>query len=280
MKNLFSLFFIIPFFFSCNNNSEDVVPVTTNNPINNLPSIQFKDVPLARSFATFKAQNSATINGFIDNTNNYYQGPGTYKVGFIFRTGGINNSINERVIIANENTIYEPYRRYFNTVINSLVPNTKYFYTCFTKNGSYEKYDWKEFTTSKIPCTYSQNNYVGISGVWNTVNPVINDPLCCDEGNFGVRFGMWPNIYEINFNELNNGYPKTALYSGVDYAFDISDFNKEVVKSSNQVLIGENSTSATELFVNNDGSTLTIIFCNTTLRNGQILNGKLSVTIP
>jgi len=267
MKKLIYFLFTLTFFNSCS-----ISDISNED--------ELAEVPPVRSYVTYISQNSVTLNGVIDNTNNYYQGPGTYIVGFVFRTGDINDSSNDQVILVDENVDYEPYKTYFSTNINSLQPNTKYYYTCFTRNGNYEKNDWAEFTTSEIPCTYSQNNYISVSGIWQNVSVEINDPLCCDEGNFGIRFGTWPNIYEINFNELNNGYPNTGQYFGIDYRFDISDYNKEVVKSSNQVLIGNNSTPNTKLFVNNDGVTLTIIFCNTTLRNGKILNGKVSVALP
>jgi len=262
---------IVTFIYSCSSSESDS---------SDDGSTQDSEVPNPRSYTTYTSQNSVTLNGVIDNSNNYYQGPGTYKVGFIFRTGNAENTENQQFIVVDENVEYAPYVAYYKTTINSLSPNTKYFYTCFTKNGVYEKDDWKEFTTSAIPCTQTQNNYVNISGTWSTVNPTIDDPTCCDEGNFGIRFGTWPNIYEINFNELENGLPKTGQYFGVDYRFDISAYNIQVVKSSNQVLIGSSSTPDTSLFVTNNGTTLTITFCNTTLRNGSILNGKVSVAIP
>lgn len=270
MKKFFVFLIFLTVLNSCSNSSDDVSAAN-----------QGSEVPPPRSYTTYVSQNSVTLNGVIDNSNNYYQGPGTYKVGFIFRTGNANNTTNEQVILVNENVEYEPFKAYFNTVINGLEPNTKYFYTCFTENGNYREDDWEEFTTSQVPCTFAQNNYISINGTWQSVSPEINDsPICCVDGNFGIRFGTWPNIYEVNFNELNDGYPRTGQYFGVDYEFDITDYNKEVVKSSNQVLIGDNSTPDTSLFVNNDGTTLTIIFCNSTLRNGTVLNGKVSVAIP
>jgi len=271
MKKIFALLFVLNLFASCSSDSDNG---------NGDDTSQGREVPRPRSYTTYTSQNAVTLNGVIDNSNNYYQGPGTYKVGFVFRTESMNNTNGEQIIIADENVAYEANIRYFSTNISSLAPNTKYFYTCFTKNGIYEENDWEEFTTSEIPCTYTQNNYVSISGVWSNVSPEISDPMCCDEGNFGITFGSWPNIYEVNFNELNNGYPNTGQYFGVDYRFDISDYNEEVVKSSNQVLIEGNSTPNTKLFTINDGTTLTIVFCNTVLRNGTILNGKVSVALP
>lgn len=271
MKKTIWILVIITFFYSCSSNSESDSPDD---------STQDSEVPSPRSYTTYTSQNSVTLNGVIDNDNNYYQGPGTYKVGFIFRTDNADNTDNQQFIIVDESVEYAPYIAYYKTTINSLSPNTKYFYTCFTKNGVYEENDWEEFTTSEIPCTQTQNNYVNISGTWSTVYPTIDDPSCCNEGNFGIRFGSWPNIYEINFNELENGLPKTGQYFGVDYAFDISYYYQQVVKSSNQVLIGSKSTPDTKLFVTNNGTTLTILFCNTTLRDGSILNGKVSVAIP
>ncbi len=257
---------------SCSSDSDDA---TT-------PTIQAKDVPPPRSYTTYTSQNSATLNGVIDNTNNMYQGPGTYKVGFVLRTGSASNTTNEQVIVVDSNVEYQYLdREYFKTNIAGLTPNTKYFYTCYTENGTYKKDDWEEFTTSENPCTQAQDDYISINGTWQNVSPEIEtSPICCSDGNFGIRFGSWPNIYEVNFNELNDGYPRTGQFFGVDYEFDISDYNKEVVKSSNQVLIGSSSTPATKLFVNNDGTTLTVIFCNTTLRDGTVLNGKVSVALP
>ncbi|MBK8601005.1 MAG: hypothetical protein IPN80_11105 [Flavobacterium sp.] len=270
MKKIIWILVIITSFYSCSSNSDSSDDGST----------QDSEVPIPRSYTTYTSQNSVTLNGVIDNSSNYYQGPGTYKVGFIFRTGNAENTENQQFIIVDESVAYTPEIAYFKTTINSLAPNTKYFYTCFTKNGVYEEDDWEELTTSEVPCVQTQNNNVNISGTWSTVYPEINDPSCCDEGNFGIRFGTWPNIYEINFNELENGLPKTGQYFGVDYEFDISYYNMQVVKSSNQVLIGSKSTPNTKLFVNNNGTTLTIIFCNTTLRDGSILNGKVSVDIP
>ena len=79
---------------------------------------------------------------------------------------------------------------------------------------------------------------------------------------------------------MNNGYPKTEQYFGVNYEFDISYIQRELVKSSNKVLMEYDSTPETELFINNDGERITLIFCNTILRDGNTLNGKVSVKIP
>lgn len=270
MKKIFVFLVFLNVLNSCG--SDDAAADTTH------PA---SEVPPVRSYTTYTTQNSVSLNGVIDNTNNMYQGPGTYKVGFVFRTGTATNTTDEQVVYVNQNVEYQPYKEYFSTNITALMPNTKYFYTCFSKNGDYKEEDWEELTTSETPCTHAQNNYISIDGTWQNVSVEINDsPICCDEGNFGIRFGTWPNIYEVNFNELNDGYPRTGQFFGVDYEFDITDYNKEVVKSSNQVLIGDESTPATELFVNNDGTTLTVIFCNTILRDGTILNGKVSVAIP
>jgi len=245
-----------------------------------LQEIEHSDVPPVRSYTTYTSQNAVTLNGFIDNSNNYYQGSDTYKVGFIFRTGDEFDSSNDQIIELEENVEYHANTRTFSTNINTLEPNTTYYYTCYTKNGSNKKEDWESFTTSDIPCTYTQDNHYSVSGIWNNASVTVSNPSCCDEGNVEFRFGNWPNIYEISFNELDNGYPKTGQYFGVNYNFDISYIEKELVRSSNQVLIGNKSTPETELFVNNDGETITLIFCNTVLRDGKIINGKVSVAIP
>jgi len=237
------------------------------------------EVPPVRSYATYISQNSLTINGFIDNSNNYYQGSDTYKVGFIFRTGDEYDSSNDQIIEIEESVEYQAGTRFFSTDISSLEPNTTYYYTCYTKNGYKKEEDWKSITTSKIPCTYLQDNYYSISGIWKNAYLEITNP-CCSDGNVGFRFGNWPDIFDINFYELDGAYPKTGQYFGVNYSFDTSNIVGDLSKSSNQVLIDNLSTPETELFVNNDGETITFIFCNTILRNGTVLNGKVSVEIP
>ena len=272
MKKTIWILVIISLFYSCSSNSESDSPDDG--------STQDSEIPYPRSYTTYTSKNKSNfisswsliiVITVINNSIKCYR---------ILRTDNATNTDNQQFIIVDETVAYAATIAYYKTTINSLAPNTKYFYTCFTKNGIYEKEDWEEFTTSEIPCTQTQNNYVNISGTWSTVSPTINDTSCCNEGNFGIKFGSWPNIYEVNFNELNNGLPKTGQYFGVDYAFDISGYNIQVVKSSNQVLIGSSSTPNTKLFVTNNGTTLTIIFCNTTLRDGSILNGKVSVAIP
>lgn len=242
--------------------------------------IEYSDVPSVRSYVTYISQNAVTLNGFIDNSNNYYQGSDTYKVGFIFRAGNEFDSSNDQIIELDEDVIYQANTRTFHTTINSLQPNTTYYYTCYTKNGDKEKEDWKSFTTSNIPCTYAQDNYYSVSGTWKDAYVTFSDASCCDQGNVSLSFGNWPDIFDINFNELNNGYPKTGEYFGVNYAFDTSYIANEIDRSTNQVLIGNKSTPETKLFVDNDGETITITFCNTILRDGTILNGKVSKTIP
>ncbi|MDO5969253.1 hypothetical protein Q4Q35_05480 [Flavivirga aquimarina] len=267
MKKLLAFLLIISILNSCSENDTS-------------QETQLYVAPSVRSYTTYTSENSVTLNGFIDLSNIVFQEPDTYNVGFIFRTGSENDSSNDQVIELQGDVEYYNGTYTFNQYIGSLEPNTTYYYTAYTKNGSSEKDDWEVFTTSDFPCTYAQDNYLSISGTWQNANLEITEPLCCDEGNVGFRFGSWPNIYEINFNELNNGYPNTGQYFGVDYWFDISYIERELVKSTNQVLIGNDSTPETELFVNNDGETITLVFCNTILRDGNILNGKVSVAIP
>ncbi|WP_299101096.1 hypothetical protein [uncultured Winogradskyella sp.] len=269
MRKLLALLFVACTIYSC-----DVVDKITGE--DDEPS----DVPPVQSYATYTSQNSVTLNGFIDNSNNYYQGSDSYEVGFIFRTGSETNASSDQFFIIEEDVAYEASMRTYSMDMSSLSPNTTYYYTCYSKNGDNEKLDWESFTTSEIPCTYQQNNYYSLNGNWRTAYATIEEPQCCDEGNVGIRFGIWPDIFQINFNELDNGYPQTGQYYGVNYGFDITYIQRELVKSTNEVFIEYNSTSETELFVENDGQTLTLIFCNTLLNDDEILNGKVSITLP
>lgn len=274
MKNLFSILFIALVFCSC---SDDSSNSSTDDP----QDTQVYDAPYVRSYATYRTTNSITLNGFIDHSLVTFSVPDTYKVGFVLRTGDPNDSSNDQIIeLEGEVDYYNGFYK-FNHFMDGLNPNTTYYYTAFTRNGDSEEDDWEEFTTSDFPCSYSQDNYYSINGNWITAyNPELLEPNCCDEGNVGIRFGNWPNIYEVNFNELDNGNPITAQYFGIDYMFDISYLQRELTKSTNQVLIGSSSTPETEVFVENNGVKFTIIFCNTVLRNGDILNGKVSVDLP
>lgn len=270
MKKLLAFLFIISILNSC----------SESNSSSDSEEIQYYDAPLVRSYVTYISQNSVTLNGFIDHSNLVFLDPDTFNVGFIFRAGDQNDSSNDQVIELEGEIDYYNGTYSFNYAIDALEPNTTYYYTAYTKNGSSEDEDWDSFTTSSIPCTYQQDNYYSLSGEWKSAYVEISDPSCCSDGNVGFKFGKWPNTIEINFNELENGYPQTGQYFGVDYEFDITYIEKELVKSSNQVLIGSNSTHETELFVTNNGETITLIFCNTILRNGTTLNGKVSVKIP
>lgn len=272
MKKLLAFLIII---FVINSCSESDSPIDEESQ-----EIQIYDAPAVRSYVTFISQNSVTLNGFINHSNIYFPESDAFKVGFTFRAGNENDSSNDQVIELEGNVDYYTGLYIFNHTINGLEPSTTYYYTANTKNGSSEKDDWESFTTSDIPCSYTRDNYYSISGDWKTANVEISDPQCCDDGNVGFKFGNWPNIYEINFNELESRYPNTGQYFGVNYEFDISHIQRELVKSTNQVLIGSRSTPETELFVENDGETITLIFCNTVLRDGTILNGKVSVEIP
>ena len=266
MKKTLAFLIILSIFSSCSDSSNE--------------DDQIYEAPFVHSYATYIGENTITLNGFIDFSSIVFHEEDYYNVGFIFRVGDENDSSNDQVFQLEDSVEYYTGTYKFKYDLSSLEPNTTYYYTAFTKNGTSEKFDWKSFTTSDIPCTYAQDNYFSISGEWQNAFVQIIDPLCCDEGNVGFRFGTWPNIYEINFNELEGGYPLTAQYYGVDYEFDITYFNRELLRSTNQVLIGSRSTPETELFVNNDGNTITLIFCNTILRNGDVLNGKVSVSIP
>lgn len=268
MKKLLTFLFVISLINSCSDSSSSD------------EDSQIYDAPNVRSYVTYTSQSSVTLNGFIDHSNIVFPEPDTFKTSFIFRAGDENDATNDQLFELEGEVDYYNGTYKFNHPINNLDPNTTYYYTARTKNGSSEEVDWESFTTSAISCTYTQNNYYSMDGTWQSANVQIDDPLCCDEGNVRFRFGNWPNIFEINFNELEGGYPNTGQYFGVDYNFDITYLNRELVKSTNQVLIGSKSTPETSLFVENDGTTITLIFCNTILRNGTVLNGKVSASIP
>lgn len=268
MKKLLALLFLVCVVYTCddsqNQNSEDA---------------QIYDAPNVRSYVTYTSQTTVRLNGFIDFSNIYFTEDDSYNVSFIFRDAEENDDSNDQLFeLEGEVPYYNgTYKFYYD--IEGLQPNTTYYYTARTVNGSSENDDWESFTTSDIPCTYAQDNYYNIGGNWLSADVEISDPLCCDEGNVGFRFGNWPNIYEINFNEWDGEYPITGQYFGVDYEFDITDIERELVRSTNQVLIGSQSTPETTLFVENDGETLTLIFCNTVLRDGTVISGKVSVSI-
>ncbi|MFD2564950.1 fibronectin type III domain-containing protein [Aquimarina rubra] len=275
MKKLFTFLCISCMLISCS--ESDIFSDINDNENQNA----IYDAPYVRSYTTYTSQTSVTLNGFINHENVVFQEPDTYAVGFIFRTGDAQDSSNDQVIEFEEEVAYYNGFYKFNRTITNLDPNTTYYYTAFTKNGPTEETDWESFTTSAIACTYDRDNYYNISGTWRDANVEITNPSCCGDGNVGFRFGIWPDIFQINFNEISVEYPKTGQYFGVDYEFVGTHIERDLVKSTNQVLIDNtDSTPETELFVENDGQRITLIFCDTKLRNGDILNGKVSVAIP
>lgn len=272
MKKLLAFLFVLCIVNSCSDSD------SANN--DDPQDTQVYSAPTVRSYVTYTSQNSVTLNGFINHSNFAFPEPDTFRVGFIFRAGDENDSSNDVIIELEGEVDYYTGFYYFNHPIDQLESNTTYYYTAQTRNGDSEEMDWEQFTTSDISCTQTQDNYYSIDGVWKTATVEIMDPQCCVDGNVGFRFGNWPDIYEINFNEKDNGYPITGQYFGEDYEFDITYIQRELVKSTNQVLIGSRSTPQTEIFVENDGQNITLIFCNTVLRDGTVLNGKVSAEIP
>ncbi|MEM5565377.1 hypothetical protein WNY78_09685 [Psychroserpens sp. AS72] len=276
MKKLLAFIFVMCVFNAC---SDSDSANDGDNGDDDPQGTQIYDAPLVRSYVTYTSQNSVSLNGFIDHSNFAFPESDSFKRGFIFRAGDQNDPSNDQVFELEGEVDYYNGFYYFDYAIDGLQPSTTYYYTAYTRNGDSEKMDWEEFTTSEISCSYTQNNYYSIDGVWKNANVEVIDPQCCVDGNVGFRFGNWPDIYEINFNEIDNGYPITGQYFGEDYEFDISYIQRELVRSTNQVLIGSRSTPETELFVENDGVIITLIFCNTVLRDGTVLNGKVSADI-
>ncbi|WP_298485910.1 fibronectin type III domain-containing protein [uncultured Maribacter sp.] len=238
--------------------------------------------PSAKAYVTYISQNAVTLNGFIDLDNiAFIDGPDNYEVGFIFRKGNETDSSNDQEIIVKNDVPYFSGTYNFDYEIKDLEPNTTYYYAATTKNGNDAIENWESFTTSETPCSYERDNYYSISGTWKEAYVEITDPSCCDKGSVGFRFGTWPNTFQINFNEQEGGFPKTGQYFGVNQnGFDLTHNNSELVKSTNQVFLEYDSTTETQLFVENDGERVTIIFCNMLLMNGDIINGKVSIKIP
>jgi len=293
MKNLLTILCITFFISSCSK-SDATNDIDTSQELEALNDVDtsddvdtsaenpsFYDAPSASSYTTYISQNSVTLNGFIDYSNRAFPDPDTYEAGFIFRGVDENDSSNDQVFKLEEEIPYFTGTYSFEQDITSLEPNTTYYYTNYTKNGSSEKSDWQSFTTSSMPCTYDKDNYYNNNyDRWKDATVRITDGACCGDGNIGFEFGTWPNTFEIRFNEKENGYPQTGQYFGIDYRFSSTHIEKDLVLSTNQVLIGNSSTPETELFVENDGQRITLIFCNTVLRDGSTLEGKVSVLIP
>lgn len=244
--------------------------------------IALYETPSARAYVSYISQNSVTLNGFIDLDNRaFILGPDNYEVGFIFRKGNETDSSNDQEIIVKNDVPYFTGTYNFNHEIENLEPNTTYYFASTTKNGKEVIENWESFTTSDLPCSYERDNYYSISGTWKDSSVEITDPTCCDEGTVGFKFGTWPNTFQINFNEIDNGFPKTGQYFGVSQnGFDLTHNNRQLVMSTNQVFMEYDSTTETQLFVENDGERITIIFCNMLIKNGDIINGKVSVNIP
>jgi len=287
MKNLFTFIIVIALFNSCteneapiedDNNSE--IDILNENSDDNDTVEGLYEAPSVGSYTTYTSQTSVTINGFIDLDNRAFPQEDSYRAGFIFRPSDENDSSKDVIFEREDRVPYFTGTYSFGHDIDGLESNTTYYYAAFTKNGSSEKLDWKSFTTSVDPCVFEEDNFYNIDGIWKDASVSITEAECCGDGSIGFKFGNWPNTIEVRFNELENGYPKTGQYFGEDFEFDISHNQRELVQSTNQFIIKYHRSLDAELFVENDGERLSLIFCETTLNDGTVINGKVSVAIP
>ncbi len=295
MKNLLALLIIVCTIISCSkidtpnvidiiNEDDPSISIDSSNDTSTdstSDDVAIYEAPSSGAYVTYISQNSVTLNGFINHESRAFPEDDSFKRGFIFRGVDETDSSNDQIIELEGEIPYFTGTYSFDYAIDALEPNTTYYYATYTKNGDSEKSDWESFTTSEMSCNYDQDNYYNNGfDFWKDASVQITDGECCGDGSIGFKFGSWPNTFEIRFNEKDGGYPQTGQYFGVDYGFSGTHIEKDLVLSTNQVWIEYHSSTETELFLENDGERITLTFCNTILRDGSILEGKVSVAIP
>lgn len=163
--------------------------------------------------------------------------------------------------------------------------NTTYFFRAFATNSKGTGYgEQYSFTTGNEPlCSPSQENFVDTGLIPLTINNVeLSHPSYgFDEGN--VEYATFSNssvarIF-VQFNEIDQNHPQNGEYEVVSGEFDgnthLSEGKAKLYISNFSGIGGGVADAGTNFFVENDGTKVTIIFCDTPV--GQYtLNGKFS----
>lgn len=170
--------------------------------------------------------------------------------------------------------------------------NTKYYYAAYAISeigvGYGKVFD---FTTQvDIPCNPTINNFVNLSTSQISIDNVeVSYPsYSFGDGNIQFNTSTYSStaIIKVQFDELNNNFPLSGEYT----VTNSSDFGSNINLSKGYAKLyivdwgwgsAGNATAipGTKFYVNNDGTKIEIIFCNTPVGSQYLLNGKFVVNI-
>lgn len=173
---------------------------------------------------------------------------------------------------------------YFSKRYENLDPNTTYYYSTYGINETGVGYGQiYEFKTNPEPaCSYSTNNFISLGESSININDVIYEsPSGFNDGNvqFETRTSSSTLTITLQFNEINNALPFTGEYN------TLSNFDNQSVKSNGEVKLiitdfgigslgGGNAKQGEKIYIENNGTNITFIYCDVNVADKYTLNGK------
>ena len=221
--------------------------------------------------------NSATLGGFV-------LGEGGRPVTEYGGVIGISNPPTVQDVKIQEGTGIG----FFSNTYNNLESNTTYYYSAYGINEIGVGYGQiYQFTTDPAPsCDPQQENSISTGfGTISINNISLEDPSGFNDGNLEFETSTFNSTLriKIRFNEVNGNLPLTGAYTTVSSFETPSDrSNGEVSVYIEDFGIGNQGGGTAPvdetLFVENDGNTITFIFCNFPVGSAYELNGKCTYT--
>jgi hypothetical protein len=170
-------------------------------------------------------------------------------------------------------------------------PGTTYYYSAYAINEIGVGYGQVEsFTTNEPPpCSPTLNNLVNYgSGQYSvsSVNVLYPSPSPGD-GNIELVTNSNSSAarIEIEFNEFNADYPQTGVYTAIGSEIFPQSGGISSGKARLKIINfgtggpqGSTAQSGAKFYVENNGTVITVIFCNMQVGN-NILNGKFSKSL-
>ncbi|MEP0265503.1 hypothetical protein [Dokdonia sp.] len=175
---------------------------------------------------------------------------------------------------------------FFSDTYDILTPSTTYYYSTYGINEVGIGYGQVfQFTTDPAPsCDPQQENSINTGFGTISINTVsLDDPSGFNDGNLEFETSTFSSTLRIKvrFNEIDANLPLTGAYTTVN------SYDNQSIRSNGEVIIliedfgigsqgGGTSPIDETLFIENDGNTVTFIFCDLSVGSVYNLNGKFS----
>lgn len=240
-------------------------------------------VPVVETYEASSVQiNSATLGGIVLSEG----GKDVSEYGVVWSTSNpptIND--NKEIKGARLGEFYDSYV--------TFQPNTKYFYAAYAINEVGVSYGQiGNFTTQvEIPCNPTTNNYINLSTSQIAINNVDVTYPSYSFGDGNIQFETSTSSstarITVQFDEVDRNFPLTGEYTVTNSPNFGSNINlsegyaKLFITDWGWGSAGHaTAVVGTKFYVENDGTKVNVIFCNTPVGTQYVLNGKFSVTIP